>query len=1051
MKHGLICLVFLIALPPLYAQQVGDTVIMVAPSEAKLKMENRVVGVIPRGASLKIEEANKSGYQVLWKGTSGWIAKEDVLSPDDAIKSFDRAIKKKPQACDYCGRGNAWYEKKCYDKAIDDYNEAIRLDPKGATPRLRCGGAWMYQNEYDKALADYAEAVRMHPENSEAYCGRGNAWCGKGDYKTAIADYSKAIRLDAKNAAAYSGRGFAYYSKGSYDPAIADCTEAIRLDPKLCDAYCYRGAAWHAKGNFDKAIADANEAIRLDAGRADAFGGRGASYMGKGDLDRAIADYTEAIRLDPKGATPRLRRGDAWMYQNEYDKALADYAEAVRMHPENSEAYCGRGNAWCGKGDYKTAIADYSEAIRLDAKNAAAYCGRGFACYSKGSYDPAIADCTEAIRLYPKLCDAYCYRGAAWHAKGNFDKAIADANEALRIDAGRADAFGNRGDSYMGKGDLDKAIADYSEAIRLDPKYTEVYSNRASAYRQRGDFHRAVADYTEVIRNEPENGDAYFDRGAVRHAQGDYKRAIADYTEAIRRGVKNVATYSSRGDVSYEKGDTTMAIEDYTAAIALSPKSPCLYEIRAKFLIARGDYDLGMRDIETAIRLNPKDQAAKFEAWPKTPLSAEALRHGERQVRQMLKDREAMGEHGELADPLYEWAIRKFAGEDLGEEVFWNAADQAPRFNGCNHPPTDNEPGWINVREIDDQELEIGKKLSFEKAWVVAVFELYNIASAKDFDQLERQASSGEISKDQFAAKRTEIESRAAEKARSFYIHVFLPWAKRHHVATNSQSWFLGTRCDPEAPLLGDIDKTDAYWQGHERAYESLVARAKTEKSKTVVAPKDLPEQAATKQQKPAAGGGGVAASATKPRAATEPPAKAKGIEPLDVLTIWANGTLLDQPVRGRFLVEPSGKVLLGPAYGRVEVKGLTIEEAEKAIKKKLDEILRAPEVEVLAAGHASRWPGETPTPSFRIGPGCLLKIRAINTLLDQPIDGDYRVDASGKVQFAEPYGSVTIKGLTLEEAEQAITKELRKVLDNPQVSVSLTGWKRGPKGSGSR
>ena len=1023
MKHGLICLVFLIALPPLYAQRVGDTVIVVAPSEAKLKMENRVVGTVPRGASLEIEAAKKSGFQVRWEGTSGWIAKEDVLSPDEAIKSFTRAIKQKPQACDYRGRGNAWYEKKCYDKAIDDYNEAIHLDPKSAAAYYDRAGAFYDKDNYDRAIADCTEAIRLDPKLCDAYCYRGAAWHAKGNFDKAIADYGEAIRLDPKSAPAYCDRGMAFCRKNDFDRAIADCTEAIRLDPKLCDAYCYRGAAWHAKGNFDKAIADANEAIRLDAGRADAFGGRGASYMGKGDLDRAIADYTEAIRLDPKGATPRLRRGDAWMYQNEYDKALADYAEAVRMHPENSEAYRGRGNAWCGKGDYKTAIADYSKAIRLDAKNAAAYSGRGFAYYRKGSYDPAIADCTEAIRLDPKLCDAYCYRGAAWHAKGNFDKAIADANEAIRLDAGRADAFGGRGASYMGKGDLDKAIADYTEAIRLDPKYTEVYSNRASAYRQRGDFHRAVADYTEVIRNKPENGDAYFDRGAVRHAQGDYKRAIADYAEAIHLGLNTVAAYSARGDVFCEEGNYVRAIDDYNSAIGLSPNSPCLYEIRAKFLIASGDYDLGIRDLKTAIRLNPKDQAVQFEAWPKTPLSAEAMRHGERQLRQMLKDRKVTEEHGKVAEPLYQWAIRKFAGEDLGEEIFWNAADQAPRFNGCNRPPTDDEPGWINVREIDDQELEIGKKLSFEKTWAVAVFELYNIASAKDFDQLDRQASSGEISKDQFAAKSTEIESRAAEKTRSFYIHIFLPWTKQHHILGEPKSWYLGGRSDPETPILHDIDKTGTYWQEHERIYESLVARAKTEKAKTMASPKDLPGQAAAKQQKPA-GGGGTAASATKPRATAEPPAKAKRLEPLDVLTVWANGTLLDQPVRGRFLVEPSGKVMLGPAYGRVEVKGLTIEEAEKAIKKKLDEILIAPEVEVLAAGRATQWPGEMPTPSSRIGPNYLLRIRAIPTIVDRPIDGDYRVDASGKVQFAEPYGSVTIKGLTLEEAEQAITKE---------------------------
>ena len=291
---------------------------------------------------------------------------------------------------------------------------------------------------------------------------------------------------------------------------------------------------------------------------------------------------------------------------------------------------------------------------------------------------------------------------------------------------------------------------------------------------------------------------------------------------------------------------------------------------------------------------------------------------------------------------MYQWAIRKFAGEDLGEEVFWNAAEQVPRFNGCNHPPTDNEPGWINVRETDDQGLDVGKKLSFDKAWCVAVFELYNIASAKDFDQLDRQASSREISKEQFAGKATEIEFAGRGKV-AVLLHPCLPAVGKTAPPAygNPKSWFLGGRSDPETPILHDIDKTGTYWQEHERAYENLVELAKTVKANAKVSPKELAEQAATKRQKPASGGGGVAASATKPRATTEPPAKAKGIEPLDVLTVWASGTLLDQPLRGRFLVEPSGKVSLGPAYGRVEVKGLTTAEAEKAIKTKLDEVLK--------------------------------------------------------------------------------------------------------------
>ena len=51
-------------------------------------------------------------------------------------------------------------------------------------------------------------------------------------------------------------------------------------------------------------------------------------------------------------------------------------------------------------------------------------------------------------------------------------------------------------------------------------------------------------------------------------------------------------------------------------------------------------------------------------------------------------------------------------------------------------------------------------------------------------------------------------------------------------------------------------------------------------------------------------------------------------IHPLDVLQIRAVGTLLDQPIDGFYLVEPNGQVALGPAYGRVDVKGLTWEQA---------------------------------------------------------------------------------------------------------------------------
>jgi tetratricopeptide (TPR) repeat protein len=46
---------------------------------------------------------------------------------------------------------------------MQDYDEAIRLDPKHVLAFHNRGNAWKVQKEYDKALQDYNEALRLDP------------------------------------------------------------------------------------------------------------------------------------------------------------------------------------------------------------------------------------------------------------------------------------------------------------------------------------------------------------------------------------------------------------------------------------------------------------------------------------------------------------------------------------------------------------------------------------------------------------------------------------------------------------------------------------------------------------------------------------------------------------------------------------------------------------------------------------------------------------------------------------------------------------------------
>lgn len=75
--------------------------------------------------------------------------------------------------------------------------------------------------------------------------------------------------------------------------------------------------------------------------------------------------------------------------------------------------------------------------------------------------------------------------------------------------------------------------------------------------------------------------------------------------------------------------------------------------------------------------------------------------------------------------------------------------------------------------------------------------------------------------------------------------------------------------------------------------------------------------------------------------------------------------------------------------------------------------------------------------PSDRIEPGDRLKIRVLETLPAQPIDGVFVVEASGKVALGFAYGRVEIKGRSLEDAEPVIKAHLSAILKAPVVSVT--------------
>jgi tetratricopeptide (TPR) repeat protein len=118
---------------------------------------------------------------------------------------------------------------------VDESPSDLRVDFLSATRCYNRGVTSLGRKDYDRAIADFTDAIRCNPKYAFAYYNRGVAYLGKKDYDHAIADYDQVIALNPKLALAYSHRGNAYRAKGTLDRANADFDQvnALMRDEEL--------------------------------------------------------------------------------------------------------------------------------------------------------------------------------------------------------------------------------------------------------------------------------------------------------------------------------------------------------------------------------------------------------------------------------------------------------------------------------------------------------------------------------------------------------------------------------------------------------------------------------------------------------------------------------------------------------------------------------------------------------------------------------------------------------------------------------------------------
>jgi tetratricopeptide (TPR) repeat protein len=193
------------------------------------------------------------------------------------------------------------------------------------------GRAFHALNQKQQAMQDFDQALNINPDHGTALLNRGSLHNGLGEYQLAIQDFDRLFQLNPDIAAvrgtiAYRMRGIAHQRLGEYEQAIQDYDKVLSINSN--DFVTLNSMAWllatapsATVRNGPKAVSAAKKAVELNGDEIAIRDTLAAAYAENGEFSNAIAVQETAIQM--------LRARKAG------DKVIADLKSRLDIYRQN--------------------------------------------------------------------------------------------------------------------------------------------------------------------------------------------------------------------------------------------------------------------------------------------------------------------------------------------------------------------------------------------------------------------------------------------------------------------------------------------------------------------------------------------------------------------------------------------------------------------------------------------------------------------------------------------------------------------------------------------
>ena len=540
------------------------------------------------------------------------ICQEELKEYDASAATYDRLLKLFPNYDRaYLARAQLMLAKGDTVSARTDVDKCISLNKTiPASYVIRSEIAMRHDGDYQAALNDMNQAIKLEPHYAGYFINRGFMKYKLEDYFGAMADYDYALELEPTNLTAHFNRGLLNVEVSENDKAIGDFSYVLASTPDNFMARYNRALLYYKTGQYDKAIADYDVVLEkypdFEAGlfaRSECKRRMGDMAGGERDYNRSRALATKKKKIaeynpdnDEQQANEEVESESAVMnkfntlltvdvdskitpkYENKTRGRIQDNNYQIDPEPMFFLSYYDVNNKLRETTNYIKDLNEVNESRMLpftlvltnaDARLSAEDINRHFASieYYNGliatsqprsidyfaraidllmvrNPEAAIADLDKAIGLSEKFALAYFARAHAKYLAAQTRQAGSATTIAPSAVAG---AKGRLGDEERKQQALlarskdnalySEMLADFDSALKYSPRNVYAMFNKGNIYMTLNDNTAALSAYTAAIGLKPDFGEAYYNRGLVYLRLGNKQKGLADLSKAGELGI----------------------------------------------------------------------------------------------------------------------------------------------------------------------------------------------------------------------------------------------------------------------------------------------------------------------------------------------------------------------------------------------------------------------------------------------------------------------------------------------------------------------------------